>query len=188
MNVTAEATYYITIRHCNRNTLFYERRDYQCCLSQLERCLCRYGLSLHAFCLLADHLLLLLTSADKRLIVNALNELEQYYGEYFNLYLRRINRLLTLDFALQPIDADRHLLLYSRYIELAAVRTGLVMHPADYPWSSYGCNAFGEDMGLLTPHRQYLLLGEDEQSRRSDYRRLFDRDGPPDRLLHRAVA
>jgi len=164
----------ITIKHSNRGYLFHEQADYQFYLSQLERCIRCCGLPLHAYALMPDHVYLLLTSVDQVVVVKALDMLEHDYANYFNFYYRRLNKLLDLDFTLLPVEADQHLLLYSRYIESAPVRAGLVTHPADYPWTSYACNALGEDTGLLTPHMQYLALGADWQTRRSCYRGLFE--------------
>nr|WP_320165680.1 hypothetical protein [uncultured Methylophaga sp.] len=50
----------------------------------------------------------------------------------------------------------------------------LAEHPADYPWSSYGYNALGKDNALLTPHKEYLKLGDTTEYRQQAYRALFD--------------
>jgi putative transposase len=178
----------ITIKHCNRGALFYEQADYQYCLVRLGRCVNQYGLFLHAYVLMPDHIYLLLTSVQARPVIYALEQLEADYGDHFNFYHRRTYKLLELDYSMLPIDADQHLLMYCRYIELAPVRAGLFPYPADYSWSSYACNALGEDAGMLTPHAEYLALGADEQSRRSAYRTLFVENQPVQDSDHRAVA
>jgi putative transposase len=182
------ATSCITIKHSNRGILFHEQADYQFWLSQLGQCLRHFGLPLHAFSLMPDLVYLLLTSADKRLIIKALNMLEHNYADYFNFYYRRLQKLLNLDYSILPVEADQHYLLYSRYIESAPVRGGLSAHPADYPWTSYACNALGEDTGLLTHHAGYLALGPDMQGRRSCYRDLFEERPVSASSLQRAVA
>jgi putative transposase len=47
-------------------------------------------------------------------------------------------------------------------------------HPADYPWSSYRCNAQGDVSDLIIPHEQYLSLGREVERRREVYRSLFE--------------
>ena len=74
------------------------------------------------------------------------------------------------------------------HIELTPVRAGLVPHTADYPWSSYACNALGEDAGILTPHAKYMALGMDEQFRRWSYRQLLERLHSPERIPNSIVA
>ncbi len=181
-------TYYVTIKNYNRGNLFYELADYQYCLSRISLFANQYGCQLHAYALMPDHVHLLLTSTRTTAIITALEILELNYGEYFNFYHRRVNRLLELDFSILPVDADQHLLMYCRYIELAPVRAMLMQHPADYHWSSYGFNAMGEDTGMLAPHAKYLALGVDEQTRRSCYRGLFVENHQADIPGRRALA
>ena len=63
---------------------------------------------------------------------------------------------------------------------MVPVRVRLVDHPADYPWSSFTCNAEGEESGLLCPHPIYLALGRDDQERQSRYRDLVTGFYPSD--------
>lgn len=49
----------------------------------------------------------------------------------------------------------------------------MVIHPADYPWSSYRANAHGDANSLITPHPIYQALGTDELQRQAAYRELF---------------
>lgn len=174
LNLSTGTTYCLTLRHRHWLPLFYEYADYHFCLSRLEHVLQRYGLQLHAFVLMANSSYLLLSSPLKMQIVKMQDDLQRQYGDYFNVRHRRTHKLLEIDYSLVAVKMDDSLLLYNRYIELAPVRSGRVLHPADYPWSSYACNALGEDTGLLTPHRPYLLLGETPESRRCRYRQLFD--------------
>jgi putative transposase len=60
-----------------------------------------------------------------------------------------------------------------RYIELNPVRAGMVRHPREYRWSSYGANALGRADPLLTPQEQYVRLGRREEMRCEAYRDLF---------------
>ncbi|CAG4885318.1 protein of unknown function [Georgfuchsia toluolica] len=76
-----------------------------------------------------------------------------------------------------------------RYIELNPKRAGMVRHPRDYRWSSYQSNALGKVNNLLTPHEQYLRLGNDEAERRKNYRELFKAHIDPETLdqIHSAT-
>lgn len=60
-----------------------------------------------------------------------------------------------------------------RYIELNPVRAGMVVSPADYQWSSYGCNALGQVDDLITPHVEFQRLGNADSERQATYRALF---------------
>jgi putative transposase len=59
-------------------------------------------------------------------------------------------------------------------IELNPVRAGIVARPEQYRWSSYAANALGEDNCIVSPHDEYVDLGQTLLRRREAYRSLFD--------------
>ena len=59
----------------------------------------------------------------------------------------------------------------------------MVANAADYPWSSFRHNAFGESDPLLEDHPDYAGLGPTPEARRKAYRALFE-----DRLDEELVA
>ena len=50
----------------------------------------------------------------------------------------------------------------------------MVGHPVEYPWSSYRCNALGEQCELIKPHPLYQQLGRENSERTRTYRALFE--------------
>lgn len=72
--------------------------------------------------------------------------------------------LIDLTIVFVPSDTQ-HLLQLYRYIELNLVRAGMVEELADYSWSSYQFNGLGKKTALLTPHRLYLAIVQEEQDR-----------------------
>lgn len=75
------------------------------------------------------------------------------------------------------IDSTRHLLTCMRYIEMNPVRAnGMVKHPKDYTWSSFGYNALGKENALVTENKIYTKLGFSENERQKAYRNLFRHD------------
>ena len=74
------------------------------------------------------------------------------------------------------VDCERYLLTVMRYIELNPVRAGMVADPGSYPWSSYLRHALGEsgpNAAWLTPHPEYLKLGQSDLERQRAFRELF---------------
>jgi putative transposase len=49
----------------------------------------------------------------------------------------------------------------------------MVEHPAASPWSSYQGNAGDRNITLLTPHAEYLALGNTKAKIKSAYQSLF---------------
>jgi len=81
------------------------------------------------------------------------------------------------------VESETYLLACQRYIELNPVRAAMVSAPADYRWSSYAHNAFGQPDDGVCPHPEYLRLDPDPERRRHAYRELF-RHHVDKHLLH----
>jgi hypothetical protein len=60
-----------------------------------------------------------------------------------------------------------------RYTELNPVRSNMVRHSKNHPWSSYLQNANGQADALVTPHNLYLSLRKNETDRHAKYAALF---------------
>jgi putative transposase len=71
------------------------------------------------------------------------------------------------------IDAEHYLLACYRYIELNPVRVSMVVHPGDYPWSSYRAHAYGESNPIISDHDLYLRLGRNSMEQCHAYREFF---------------
>src|SRR5690606_11370303 len=106
------------------------------------------------------------------------------YVAWLNKRLKRTGTLWEGRFRSSPVDHDRYCLACYRYIELNPVRAGIVRHPSDYPWSSYGANALGLSSVLVSPHPTFVALAESPDERRRRYAELFD-DALPNETLSR---
>jgi putative transposase len=58
----------------------------------------------------------------------------------------------------------------------------MVTDPADYPWSSYRCNAYGEHAPLVSQHAACLSLSGNPVERQHAYRTLVMDTVDPDEL------
>lgn len=127
---------------------------------------------------MTNHVHFLMTPHSERGISEVMQSLGRYYVQYFNYQYRRTGTLWEGRYKATVIDSAQYLLTCSRYIELNPVRAGMVLHPAEYPWSSYHCNALGKKNALITPHQIYQLLGNGDTECQLNYRALFDRHIP----------
>jgi putative transposase len=59
------------------------------------------------------------------------------------------------------------------YLEFRPIRTIMVSHPGEYPWSRYACNASGQHNPLISAHPLYNALGNEAPQRHDTYRELF---------------
>jgi len=157
----------------NRDIIFAAGQDYHFYLEKLGEACRRFGCHIHAYVLMTNHVHLLLTPDTATGIGRVMQSLGRHYVQYFNYRYRRTGTLWEGRYKATLIDADPYLLNCYRYIELNPVRAGMVMHPANYRWSSYSFNALGGMDGLITPHYLYQQLGIDEQDRKTAYQALF---------------
>ncbi len=56
------------------------------------------------------------------------------------------------------IESEKYLLCGYRYIELNPVRENRGKKPEEWRWSSYACNAYGEEDKLIKLHFAYLAI------------------------------
>jgi putative transposase len=157
----------------NRSACFFTEEDYAFYLDQLGR-LCRSeAIALHAYVLMTNHVHLLLTPAQAEGSSRLMKQLGQRYVQYVNRRYQRSGTLWEGRFRSCLVQAENYLLGCQRYIELNPVRAAMVLHPAEYRWSSYRTHAQGEVSALVSPHAQYLALGDSQAERQGVYRELF---------------
>ncbi len=165
---------HIIIRGNNRYPVFYADADYHFFLEKLQSAIDKHDCAIHAYVLMTNHVHLLMTPQTEIGISKAIQMLGRYYVQYFNFTYQRTGTLWEGRYKATLIDSENYLLICYRYIELNPVRAeGMAGHPAEYPWSSYRCNALGKTDLVVTPHPQYMRLGETPPERQAAYRALF---------------
>jgi len=132
----------------------------------------KYGVKVHAYCLMTNHIHFLVTADRADGISNTMKVVGSRYAQYVNRKYRRTGTLWEGRHRSSVVQQDGYLLKCYRYIELNPVRAGMVARPDEYRWSSYGVNAWA-DGGWLTPHEGYLALGTSSAIRAEAYRDLF---------------
>jgi putative transposase len=164
--------YHIVQRGNNREACFISIDDYQFYLDLWDECARRYGVCIHAWCLMTNHIHFLVTPDRKDSISFAMKVIGSRYAQYFNKTYRRTGTLWEGRHKSSLVQSDRYLLTCMRYIELNPVAAGMVDKPEEYRWSSYLSNAWGRQ-GLIIPHVEYLKLSGKIETRRHAYRELF---------------
>jgi len=166
--------WHIIQRGNNRTTCFYTEADYKCFLSNLSEQSSKWHCAVHAYVLMTNHVHLLITPRHMDSAANMMKNLGQRYVQYINRRYRRSGTLWEGRFRSCLAQDQAYVLTCQRYIELNPVRANMVADPSDYPWSSYRAHVYGESNSVLTPHPDYLALGDCGGDRRRNYRHLFD--------------
>jgi putative transposase len=134
---------HIVQRGNNRDACFFSDDDYLYYLEVLGQGLRRYGVKLHAYCLMTNHVHLLMTPKDNVGISRVMQHLGRLYVLYINRTYRRSGTLWEGRHKASLVNAEEYLLTCYRYIELNPVAAGMVNTPEQYRWSSYRWHAWG---------------------------------------------
>lgn len=102
----------------------------------LQEGLHRYGHKVHAFCLMNNHVHLVIQVGTTDLS-KIMQNLSFRYTRWFNSRQKRMGHLFQGRFKAILVDEDSYLLELVRYTHLNPIRIGLVEKVIDYLWSSH---------------------------------------------------
>ena len=168
----ADLPYHIMQRGNNRQACFLEPEDYLFYLELWRKLARRYGVAVHGYVLMTNHIHFLVTPETDTSISRTMKDVGSRYAQHINKTHRRTGTLWEGRHRASLVQSERYLLTCMRYIELNPVRAGMVSRPEEYGWSSYHSNGRG-DTGWLTPHDEYRRLGATNEERCGAYRELF---------------
>ena len=167
---------HIIQRGNNRQVIFAAEADYQYFRDAMVEASGRFGLAIHGYVWMTNHIHLLATPTDPDSISKTFQSAGRKYVQYFNYTYRRSGTLWEGRYRATVVDSEQYMLSIMRYIELNPVRAGMVVHPRDYPWSSHRRYAYGDNgpnLNWLIAPDQYQGLASGEATRRQAYRELF---------------
>lgn len=170
-----ELTYHVIQRGNNREIVFVEKEDYHHYLNTLQRYKKKFEFKLFAFCLMTNHVHLLIKVGDKASISKIMQCVTVAHIRYYNDKYQRCGHVWQGRFLSPLVSEDEHLLNVMRYIEQNPLRAGLVARSEDYRWSSYRLN-LKETEGTLIDKEEnqpYRQLGKDPIERAREYREFM---------------
>ena len=139
------AIYHVTVRGNERRAIFRDGRDRQRFLARLADCVEADRVRLYLFCLMTNHVHLLLETPEANL-TRFMHRLQTAYSVYFNLRHRRSGHLTQGRYGARVVRGDDYLLRLGRYIHLNPVFVGAakklplrerIEMLRRYRWSSY---------------------------------------------------
>ena len=170
---------HVVQRGHNRRDCFQHDTDYLVYLSNLKELSARAQCAVHAYCLMTNHVHLLLTPSTAQSCASLMRNLGQRYVQYFNRRYERSGTLWEGRFHSCLVESAQYVLACHRYVERNPVRAGMVRAASEYDWSSHNGNAGKAANPLLTPHPEYEALGSSPRVRHAAYEALCATcDGP----------
>jgi putative transposase len=167
---------HIVQRGNNRIPCFADDSDRLVYLHLLRTSLSRFQCALHAYCLMTNHVHLLLTPPSSDGCARLMHRVSQGYAQYFNKKHGRTGTLWEGRFRSSLVATGSYLIACYCYIERNPVRAGLVPHPVAYRWSSHRANCGASSDPMISPHDEWQAIGS------ARYRELLARDPDTEEL------
>ena len=153
--------YHIMLRGINRQTIFHDNEDRSFFLTVLKKYKETSGFKLHAFCLMPNHIHLLLETGEEPL-ETIFKRVGVSYAGWYNKKYERVGHLFQDRFRSEAVDTTRYYMTVLRYILQNPAKAGLEERPGTYRWSSY--LAYEKGTGSLTDTEYALeLFGSREE-------------------------
>ena len=148
--VAAGVPHHVTQRGNRRAKVFLRKADYARYLSLLGEYAAKHDLAVKAYCLMPNHLHLIVVPARADSLAETLRPVHLRYAQEINRRLGVGGVLWQGRFYSCPLDGD-HYWTAVRYVERNAVRAGLADAAEDYAWSSAAAHCGLRSDELLTP-------------------------------------
>lgn len=127
--------YHVMLRGVNRDAIFLEDEDRRQFLSALQTVRDLSGCIVLAYCLMTNHVHLILRTTDEP-IASVVKRLGVRYAGWFNRKYGRVGHLFQDRFRSRPVDDDAYFVTLLRYVWSNPVDAGIVATAESYPWSS----------------------------------------------------
>ena len=143
------APHHVTQRGNRREPIFFEDGDQEVYRDLLADQAARYRVDVWAYCLMPNHVHLILTPSDELGLGRAVGETHRRYTNFINARGRWTGHLFQSRFASVAMD-EAHLLEAVRYVSLNPVRARLCDKAEDWAWSSVRAHLAGADDELVS--------------------------------------
>lgn len=134
--ISKSGIYHVIMRGINRQTIFEDENDCNKFIKTLEKYkeVCEY--ELYAYCLMENHIHLLLKEGVEPL-GQIMRRICSSYVYWYNQKYDRIGNLFQDRYASEPVENDAYFLTVLRYIYQNPVKAGMAANVRDYKWSSF---------------------------------------------------
>jgi putative transposase len=162
--------YHVIVRGNRREAVFLGHRDYETYLHRLAVYWTRYHVTVHAYCLMPNHVHLVVGTA-KPPLDRFMQSLQQSYTQRFNRRYALVGHVFQGRYRALLGETDEYLVTLVRYVHQNPVRAGLVVRAEDYPYSGHRAYLAGVATEVVDPSFVLGLIGD-----RTAYGRLVAGD------------
>jgi putative transposase len=169
----AGTIHHVILKGHNRGNIFCHDKDCHNFLDSLSRQARTWDCTLHAYCLMRNHIHLILSVQRNGRMGRVLKVAAGRHTQRMNQQLGRSGSLWIGRYWSEPMEDDQRIATCHLYIESNPVRAGLVEEPQHYMWSSYLAHAHGDPNPHVTPTLWYQGLATTSSGRQDAYRQLM---------------
>jgi len=160
--------YHVFARGDNRDLIFLDDADRHVYLRMLEKVVTGENWRCLAYCLMANHVHLLIETPDGNLS-RGMHRLHSRYAQAFNGRHDRCGHVFQGRYGATRIESDRQLLAVLAYIARNPTEAALCDRPAQWRWSSFRSVVSDSAVHWLDDERLLALLGGDRARARERY-------------------
>ncbi len=139
--------YHVMIRGNNKQEIFIDDQDRLFFLKILRECRDRNEFDLYAYCLMSNHVHMLIKTRELPL-EHIFRRIGTRYAIWFNHKHNRVGHLLQDRYKSECVEDEQYFLTVFRYILQNPVKAGIKNRPEQYRWSSY--NELLDDKDTIT--------------------------------------
>ena len=127
--------YHVILRGVNRQAIFEDDEDSEQFLDILEGCKAVSGFEVLAYCLMGNHVHLLMR-VGKEPLSTIFRRIASKYVYWFNVKYDRVGHLFQERFKSEPVEDDAYLATVMRYIHNNPVKAGICQQLSRLPGGS----------------------------------------------------
>ena len=146
------------LRGINRQDIFEDDEDRERFIGTILRYKKEAGFQLYAYCLMNNHVHLIIRENDMELS-KVMKRIGTSYAGYFNWKYGRSGHFFQNRYNSEAVENDSYLYLVIRYIHQNPVKAGICCME-DYKWSSYNCYI---DEGSIIDKDLFLDMFDDDR-------------------------
>jgi len=129
--------YHLFNRGNNKQNIFFEDSDYRFYLSILKRYKKETGFSLIGYCLMPNHVHLLVRQDQDFSPSKLISKLHTTYAMFINDKYKKVGHLFQGRFKQKIVSEENYLIQLISYLHLNPVKDGICSKPELYNWSSF---------------------------------------------------
>src|SRR6056297_2046604 len=152
--------YHVVLRGINKQTIFEDEEDHEMFLQTLDQYKKKSGYKILAYCLMGNHVHLLMKTEDESL-GQCFKRIGASYVYWYNMKYYRVGHLFQDRYKSEAVETDDYFKAVIRYIHRNPLKAGMVARLEDYTWSSY---------------REYLGLNDTYHVDKDFVLKLFNED------------